>query len=118
LQLKTAAIGGGPLDTWDKHLVVHTGIVALEEARQRRLRETHALGTILEVTGLNLASIDQGEDNGVHNNGTPFLHQVRGEGGVTALELMKEALVGIEANNVNGGIEMVVEQRISSTWKI
>src|SRR5262249_13922826 len=66
----------------------------------------------LEIILTNFTAIDHGQDNRIDDQSTPFLDEIGGESRMAMFALVEKALIGVESDDVNGCIEMIIEERV------
>lgn len=66
-----------------------------------------------EVFALEDAVVEDGDDDGIYDEGAEFFHEVEGEGGFAVLAGVQVADVGVEADGADGGDDLVEEDGVA-----
>ena len=89
--------------------LLHPLSVAGEEPAKCCFGEANAFVSLLKVLGFDTLVVDARKHVAVYDNRSEFLHQIRGERGMSMLGLMKISTVGIEPDDVEKGVDVVVQ---------
>ena len=114
LEFQAAAVGGFVVEGGMGDGFVEAGFEFGEEGAASVIGQ--AVGTAEffdEVFSVEDVVVEEGEDDGVDDEGAEFFHEVEGKGGFAVLAAVQVADVGVEANGADGGHDLVEKDGVA-----